>query len=222
VEILNPTGTPVLAVADGTVIVAGNDAHDNVVGPRENFYGNLVVLEHLLPGTEQPIYTLYGHLSTVDVQVGQNVKDGEMIGKVGITGKATGSHLHFEVRVGSNQYANTRNPALWLAPSSDESGQQYGALAGKFDNSHGDPIYFTIKAEYYHDVNEEPENTFFIETYATDLDFINSNENYQENFVLTDLPPGKYRIVINASGKWTDRWVKVEAGKLSFLTIVSR
>jgi hypothetical protein len=222
VEILNPTGTPVLAVEDGTVVVAGNDAHDNVVGPWENFYGNLVVLEHLLPGMERPVYTLYGHLSTVNVQVGQAVKGGEMVGKVGATGKAIGSHLHFEVRVGSNQYTNTRNPTLWLAPSSDENGQQFGALAGKLDNSHGDPIYFTFKAEYYPDINEAPEKTIFIETYATDIDLIKSDNHYQENFVLTDLPPGQYRIALSASGKWTERWVEVEAGKLSFLTIVSR
>jgi hypothetical protein len=62
---------------------------------------------------------------------------------------------------------------------------------------------------------------FFIETYATEMDVIRSNEIYQENFVLTDLPPGHYRIVLNVSGKWTERWVEVEPGKLSFVTIVS-
>lgn len=221
VEILNPTGTPVLAVEDGIVIGAGDDAHI-VYGPWENFYGNLVVIEHHLPGMEKPVYTLYGHLSKISVQVGQTVKGGEPIGNVGATGRAIGSHLHFEVRVGDNHYGNTRNPALWLTPKTDENGQQYGVLAGKLENARGDPIYFTIKAEYYSDINGPPDKSFYIETYATDMDSIESDDQYQENFVLTDLSPGFYRIVLSASGKWTERWVKVEPGKLSFVTIVSR
>jgi murein DD-endopeptidase MepM/ murein hydrolase activator NlpD len=221
VEILNPTGTPVLAVEDGTVVVAGNDAH-SVYGPWENFYGNLVVLEHRLPGREEPIYTLYGHLSTITVQVGQEVKGGELIGEVGATGRAMGSHLHFEVRVGANQYANTRNPALWLIPQTDENGQQYGTLAGKLENAQGDPIYSTLKAEYYSDVNGSPDKVFYIETYAPDVNPIRSDDTYQENFILTDLPAGHYRIALNASGKWTERWVEVEPGKLSFVTVVSK
>lgn len=111
VEILNPTGTPVLAVEDGIAIVADNDAH-KANESCENFYGNLVVLEHHLPDIEGPVYTLYGHLATIKVQVGQIVSGGELIGEVGATGRAIGGHLHFEVRVGTNLYTNTRNPAL--------------------------------------------------------------------------------------------------------------
>ena len=220
VEIENPTGTPVLAVEDGVVVVAGSDAH-SVYGPWENFYGNLVVLEHYLPGMEEPVYTLYGHLSTVKVKVGQMVKVGEPIGEVGMTGTATGSHLHFEVRAGENLYNHTRNPALWLLPHNVKN-QQAGVLAGKFDNAQGDPIHFTVKAEYYPDPDEAPDKIYFIETYATDIDSIESDSNYQENFVLTDLPPGHYRIAISTSGKWTERWVEVEPGKLSFVTIISK
>jgi murein DD-endopeptidase MepM/ murein hydrolase activator NlpD len=220
VEILNSTGTPVLAVENGTVIVAGNDAH-HAYGPWENFYGNLVVILHHLPYMEEPVYTLYGHLSKITVEVGQAVKVGEIIGEVGATGRAIGSHLHFEVRVGTNQYASTCNPALWLLPRTDENGQQYGILAGKLDNARGDPIDSTFKAEYYPDINGSPEKTYYIETYATDVDPIRSDNTYQENFILIDLPSGYYRIALSASGKWTERWVEVEAGKLSFVTIVS-
>lgn len=221
VEIENPTGTPILAVSDGIVIVAGSDAH-HAYGPRENFYGNLVVLAHNLSGLEEPVYTLYGHLSGINVQVGQAVQGGEVIGEVGATGRAFGSHLHFEVRVGTNHYEDTRNPALWLYPCDDENGQPYGALVGKLDNPQGDPIYATIKAEYYPDLNEPPDKTFYIETYATDIETIKSDETYRENFVLTDLPPGHYRLALSASGKWTERWIEVESGKLSFVSIVSR
>ena len=171
---------------------------------------------------DEPVYTLYGHLSTVKVHVGQTVNRGESIGEVGITGRAIGSHLHFEVRVGANTYANTRNPALWLFPRVDENGQQYGSLAGKIGNAQGNPIYLTVKAEYYLDIHGSPEETYYIETYAPDTNPIRSNEIYQENFVLNDLLPGHYRIALNASGKWTERWVEIEPGKLSFVTIVSR
>lgn len=221
VEILNPTGTPVLAVEDGTVVVAGNDAHSEY-GPWENFYGNLVVLEHHLPGMEEPVYTLYGHLSTIMVRIGQVVRGGEPIGEVGATGRAIGSHLHFEVRVGANTYVDTRNPALWLFPRSDENGQQYGTLTGKIGNAQGDSIYLTLKVEFYTDINGSPDETYYIETYAPDTNPTSNDDIYQENFVLIDLPPGHYRIVLSASGKWTERWVEVESGKLSLVTIVSR
>lgn len=194
VEIINSTGTPVLAVEDGIAIVAGNDSH-SVFGPWEDFYGNLVVLEHHLPDIDEPVYTLYGHLSTIRVQVGQTVRRGEAIGEVGITGRAIGSHLHFEVRIETTINVNTRNPALWLVPHIDDDGQQYDVLAGKIVTAQGDPIYLTIKAECYSDINELPDDIYYIETYAPDLSPIKSDDMYQENFVLADLPPGHYRIV---------------------------
>lgn len=165
VEILNPTGTPVLAVKNGTVIVAGNDAHSEY-GPSENFYGNLVMLAHHLSDMEEPVYSLYGHLSTINVHVGQSVSGGETIGEVGTSGRAGGSHLHFEVRVGANHYANTRNPALWLFPRYDGNGQQYGVLVGKIGNVQGDPIHVTLKVEYYSDIDGSPDKIYYLETYA--------------------------------------------------------
>jgi murein DD-endopeptidase MepM/ murein hydrolase activator NlpD len=220
VEIPNPTGTPVLAVDDGVAVVAGKDAH-SVYGPWENFYGNLVVLEHQLTGVEEPVYTLYGHLSTVKVKVGQTVNAGDAIGEVGTSGMAAGSHLHFEIREGTDQYTNTRNPAFWMLPLNDDNDQQYGILAGSLENAEGNPIHFTIKVEYYPDIDGPPDKNYFIETYATDIESISNNDNYHENFALMDIPPGQYRIVLSASGKWTERWVEVKPGKLSFVTIVS-
>jgi hypothetical protein len=55
-----------------------------------------------------------------------------------------------------------------------------------------------------------------------EIDPMNSDENYQENFVLTDLTPGHYRIVTSTSGEGNERWVDVEPGKLTFVTIVSK
>jgi murein DD-endopeptidase MepM/ murein hydrolase activator NlpD len=77
-------GTPVYATADATVRQAG----------FSGAYGNLVVLDHGF-GLE----TRYGHLSQFAVHAGDTVKRGDLVGNVGATGRATGPHLHYEVRV---------------------------------------------------------------------------------------------------------------------------
>ncbi|MCB1518160.1 MAG: M23 family metallopeptidase [Hyphomicrobiaceae bacterium] len=77
------SGTPVLAAGYGKVTYAG----------RMNGYGNLIEIEH------NGIKTRYGHLSYIGVKVGQIVSAGEVIGKVGSTGRSTGPHLHFEIRI---------------------------------------------------------------------------------------------------------------------------
>lgn len=76
------TGTPVFATADAKVEVA----------ERKGGYGNCIDLDH-----GYNYKTRYAHLSQILVRPGQEVKRGEMIGKVGSTGKSTGSHLHYEV-----------------------------------------------------------------------------------------------------------------------------
>jgi murein DD-endopeptidase MepM/ murein hydrolase activator NlpD len=77
-------GSPVYATADGTVVTAS----------REGAYGNLVTIDH-----GYGLETRYGHLSKYDVKSGAKVKRGQIVGRVGATGRATGPHLHYEVRV---------------------------------------------------------------------------------------------------------------------------
>jgi len=76
-----PTGTPIRAVADGTVTTAG----------RNGGHGNYVALDH-----EGPYATSYSHLSSISVKRGQKVRQGDVIGRVGATGLATGPHLHYQ------------------------------------------------------------------------------------------------------------------------------
>jgi murein DD-endopeptidase MepM/ murein hydrolase activator NlpD len=84
VDIRGPFGTPIYATADGVVGRAG----------WANGYGNLVELNH-----GRGIETRYGHLSAILVQPGQFVKRGQQIARMGSTGRSTGNHLHYEVRL---------------------------------------------------------------------------------------------------------------------------
>src|ERR671912_1730936 len=77
VEFSNPNGTPVHAAAEGTVIFAGPD-QEATYAPWGDFYGNLVVIEHT-----DDLFTLYAHLSRIDVRVEQKVLAGAKIGEVG-------------------------------------------------------------------------------------------------------------------------------------------
>lgn len=78
-------GTPIYATADGTVTYAG----------WENGYGRLVMIQH-----DFGVETRYGHLSGIRVEVGQRVSRGDRIGDMGNSGRSTGTHLHYEVRLG--------------------------------------------------------------------------------------------------------------------------
>jgi murein DD-endopeptidase MepM/ murein hydrolase activator NlpD len=84
IDLEAPLGTPVRAAADGDVTVAGMNAG----------YGREIMLDH-----GHDVVTLYGHLSAMAVAVGQHVIRGQVIGFVGQSGRATGPHLHYEVRV---------------------------------------------------------------------------------------------------------------------------
>jgi murein DD-endopeptidase MepM/ murein hydrolase activator NlpD len=85
IDLLAPRGTPVLAAGPGMVTWAGR---------RAGGWGRLVVVRH-----PDGVRTLYAHLASIDVRVGDEVSGGAILGRVGSSGNATGPHLHFEVRV---------------------------------------------------------------------------------------------------------------------------
>ncbi len=120
----NETGTPVLAASSGTVVFAGP-----LPSPLNgvNYYGNTVIIQHDWQWLGQDVFTLYAHTLELFVQEGDAVEQGQLIAGVGSSGEVSGPHLHFEVRVGTNNYHDTRNPALWLAPF-----EGWGTLAGRF------------------------------------------------------------------------------------------
>jgi murein DD-endopeptidase MepM/ murein hydrolase activator NlpD len=215
VEFLNAYGTPVLAAADGQVVVAGDD-RKVFYGPYSYFYGNLVVIEHHLPGYDLPVFTLYGHLSKILVQVGQQVQRGQQVGLVGMSGVATGSHLHFEVRLGENTYASSRNPELWLQPHQDKNGVLYGALAGRIQDAQGNPLAVdNIVVERVADGSQSPFYRAFVSTYEEKG--LLGRPPWDEDFGLGDLPAGQYNISFVQYG-FQQHQVQVLPGKLTLVT----
>jgi murein DD-endopeptidase MepM/ murein hydrolase activator NlpD len=108
IDIANSIGTPILAASDGVVIDAGPTAG----------YGIWVKLRHS-DGT----VTLYGHLSSVLVNIGERVYAGDQIAKMGNTGNSTGPHLHFEVLLNGTDRVD---PVGWLAKRGISPGNYSG------------------------------------------------------------------------------------------------
>jgi murein DD-endopeptidase MepM/ murein hydrolase activator NlpD len=100
-DIEAPPGAPVVAGASGRISFVG----------WQNGYGQLVVIDH-----GGGLTTRYGHLSHIDVASGQAVSRGQLVGKVGSTGRSTGPHLHYEVRINDEPV----NPLPYLLMSSQK------------------------------------------------------------------------------------------------------
>ncbi|MVZ98050.1 M23 family metallopeptidase [Sphingorhabdus sp. IMCC26285] len=102
IDIPGPVGTPIYATADG------------VVGRAQwlGGYGKYVEINH-----GNAVQTRYGHLSAMNVAPGQSVRKGDILGYMGSTGRSTGSHLHYEVRIAGEAI----NPTAFLSPLTAES-----------------------------------------------------------------------------------------------------
>jgi murein DD-endopeptidase MepM/ murein hydrolase activator NlpD len=100
VDLASAYGTSIYATADGTVSYAG----------WENGYGRLIKIDHAFG-----IETRYGHLSDIHVSVGQKVSRGDLIGDMGNSGRSTGTHLHYEIRIGGSAI----NPMTFIKAGQD-------------------------------------------------------------------------------------------------------
>jgi murein DD-endopeptidase MepM/ murein hydrolase activator NlpD len=214
VEFNNPDGTPVHAIGAGVVVYAG----------RAEAGALTVAIRHdttvTADGTRYFIFSTYYHNSALVAHVGDRVQAGDVISRVGNSGRATNDHLHVEVHAAPtdsvraivdslNRYPSyTTNPELWIRPLPGT-----GVVAGQVWDSAGRPVQ---QAHIFGVVKGLPTETpfSFIETYGTRT---HSHPLYHEHFALGDVRPGEYTVGVEIDGKKELRKIRVEAGKLTWV-----
>lgn len=210
VEFVNPRNTPVYAAKTGVVAFAGND-FDTLIGPQLEYYGLVVIVAHPIASLAgRQVFTLYGHLESISVEVGQSVDDLTLLGHIGSSGVAIGPHLHFEVRVEDPyDFRMTRNPQLWL--------QHYvgnGMLIGRIRDQEGERVIgkrVSVRSD-----------TISRDVYSYEGEVVNSDPVWDEDFTVGDLPADRYQVVVlNGDGEiaFMDS-VEVAAYRTTFVDIV--
>lgn len=214
VEFNNPDGTPVRAIGAGRVVYAGPAEagaltvairHDSVVSAHRR---------------RLRIYSVYYHNSELLVTVGQKVSRGQVIARVGNTGRATNDHLHLEIHAAPTDDVSeivdslerfpryTTNPELWIDPIPGT-----GIIAGQVRDADGRPV---PQARVYGIVKHDPPETpfSFAETYG---DKTHSHPLYDDDFAVSDVPPGTYILGTEIDGQRVLREVTVYEGTLSWV-----
>ncbi|MCP4416782.1 MAG: peptidoglycan DD-metalloendopeptidase family protein [Chloroflexi bacterium] len=213
VDSAEPLGTPVLAVADGTVVVAQDDLND-WYGWRCDWYGHLVVIELDRTYQDKPLYALYGHVLNINVAAGQRVQTGEQVAEVGFGGAAKTPHLHFELRLGKNEFDSTLNPMLWIDP-----GATRGVIVGRLLDLDGRPWRGVGLSLIGKSEDASAGNTW---TYLDDpRHYINPDPGYAENFVFADVKPGEYDVFTKIQGVEYRAPVTVTAGGIGRVEIIT-
>ncbi len=215
VEFFNPRYSPIIAADNGTIFYAGTDA-TTIFGPSANYYGNLVVIDHGVRLPEgQALYTLYGHMEDIMVETGQQVQRGEQLGRVGATGIAIGSHLHFEVRIGDpyDFYESPRNPDLYIYPM-----EETGMLVGRVVDENGNfipevPILLRRAGT---------NGRAIYETFSYGEGPTNPTNVWNENFTRGDIRPGEYEVFINTLYGQTvfEQVVSIQPDNATFIEVV--
>ncbi len=211
IDIAASEGTPIMAAGPGKVIWAGYGLFSGSES-ADDPYGLAVAIRHTFGYDGKTLYTVYAHMSEVHVLRGQSVDTGQVIGLVGRTGFATGFHLHFEVRLGENDFFTTYNPELWIAPP-----QGWGLLAGRIMGSGGQILIhqeLTI-------TNLESGRIWETVTYGDPL-AVNADPYYRENFVVGDLPAGKYEVATPYLGRINRIQFEIFPGKVTYFIYQGR
>jgi murein DD-endopeptidase MepM/ murein hydrolase activator NlpD len=206
VDLDSPLGTPVLAAGSGVVVWTGYGLF-GTNPPEDDPYGLAIAIKHDFGYDNQTLYTIYAHMSKINVWLNQPVAMGEQIGEVGTTGFSSGPHLHFEVRIGDNKFLKTYNPELWLAPPTS-----WGVLAGRALDKNGNYV-----SELPIDIYDSAGRYYLLSTYATRS--VNADPAYKENFVISDLPAGTYRYSMNINGEAIVGTVEILAGQTAFIIV---
>ena len=208
VDIDAADSAPILAAGPGTVIQADWGLYTEAPGNENDPYGQAVVIKHDFGYKGLPLFTIYAHMSKIIAYEGERVETGDVLGLVGETGATTGPHLHFEVRWGENTFYRTFNPELWTAPP-----QGWGVLVGRLTDEKGELLNM-YPVEVRPMPSEVPLRT--VRTYAGGV--VNPDPYYQENLVLSDLPAGLYKVLLNYKGKDQQFWIDIYPGQVSYFT----
>ena len=215
IDIPGDIGTPILAAGEGKVIYAGQGIYRGGDNVYDDPYGKAIVIQHSFSYQGEPLYTLYAHLDEILVVEEQEVKAGEKIGYMGNTGKTTGPHLHFEVRLGKNEYFSTRNPDLWISPP-----QGWGILVGQiltFEGRHHEQQVVYVYRNEDALTSDDPNNHLWIaKSYQHEA--INSDPYYMENLTVTNIPAGTYLVSIPVTniGISYQKTVEIKPGQVTF------
>jgi murein DD-endopeptidase MepM/ murein hydrolase activator NlpD len=210
VEFNNPAGTPVRAIGDGVVVFAGAAEQG----------ANTVAIRHDRRLNEQFVFSTYYHNSSLDVTAGERVSAGDVVARVGNTGRATNDHLHLEVHVAPDSDSSrivhpdvrfpphTVNPQLWIEPLPGT-----GIVAGQVFNAGGQPV---TGARIHGLVLAYPEETpfSFAETYQ---DQGHPDPAYGEHFAVGDVPEGDYTLGVTVEGQRLWRRVRVRTGMVTWV-----
>jgi murein DD-endopeptidase MepM/ murein hydrolase activator NlpD len=221
IDMPNPVGQTVRAAGSGIIAFAADGLRiEGAVFQNTSSYGNVVVIQHDFGFEGRPLFTLYAHLSAVLVTPGQYVNRGDPIGLVGDSGRVSGPHVHFEVRMCPTTvcsdipgYGDTYNPLLWMVPYVGT-----GVIAGRLVDSFGDLIEdadVTIR-DFSRGTVEDATSTYIFQDTGVD---VNPDPNWQENFVASDLPVGRYEVIAIVNGVRLSQVVDVFEGMTTFVEL---
>jgi murein DD-endopeptidase MepM/ murein hydrolase activator NlpD len=216
IDIPGDIGTPILATGDGKIVYAGFGVYRGGSDIFDDPYGKAIVIEHSFGYQGESLFTLYAHLDEILVEKGQAVTAGDQIGLLGETGKTTGPHLHFEVRVGKNEYFSSRNPDLWISPP-----QGWGILVGQILTFEGrvleqQAVYLSRIGEQVSE-GESTDYTWIGKSYQNQA--INSDPYYKENLTIANIPAGTYILSIPVTyiGYSYQEIIEIKPGQVTFI-----
>jgi murein DD-endopeptidase MepM/ murein hydrolase activator NlpD len=151
----------------------------------------------------------------VQVQPGQHVQQGDPVAQIGVEGVSTVPHLHLEVRVGNNGFADTQNPMLWLEPLPET-----GVIAGRLVDAAGRP-WQGVRVTLIESTTDGPLYRYTF-TYLDDPQhLIHPDAGLAENFVFADLPPGNYTLFVAVNGAEYRQPLEVNDGEVTAVEIVA-
>jgi hypothetical protein len=210
IEFNNPAGTPVRAIGNGVVVYAGAAEAGALT----------VAIRHERQWEGQYVFSTYYHNMSLNVSNGQRVQAGDVIARVGNTGRATNDHLHLEIHVAPGTDSavivhpdvrfppHTVNPQLWLEPLPGT-----GVVAGFVYNDAGEPV---AGARIHGLVVAYPSETpfSFAETYR---ERARGTPAYGEHFAVGDVAAGDYTMGVMIDGQRVWRRVRVVEGQVTWV-----